>query len=315
MGARFVTLALNPAIDETIELDRLVPGAVNLARGKQRHAAGKGINVAACLADWGAEVTATGLLGAANDAPFRALFAAKRIADRCARIPGETRTNIKLLDHASGATTDINLPGVAPAAQSLQQALAALREAAGPDSTAVLSGSLPPGVPAETYAELVGQLRSQGARVVLDASGAPLKAALAALALPHAIKPNRHELEGWAGESLPDLPALLRVARELVKRRVGLVAVSMGAEGALFVAAQEAWLVRPPKPAAASSVGAGDAMVAGIASGLADALPLEGLARRASAFAAAKLQRSGPNLPSRAEVEAIAASLSAEALA
>ncbi|HEV7267225.1 MAG TPA: 1-phosphofructokinase family hexose kinase [Falsiroseomonas sp.] len=313
--ARFVTLALNPAIDETIELDALVPGTVNIARGMLRHAAGKGINVAACLADSGVEVTATGLLGEANDELFRALFAAKRINDRCARIPGATRTNIKLLDRATGATTDINLPGEAPSPASLDQALAALHEAAGLDGVAVLSGRLPPGVPADVYAQQVATLRSHRARVVLDASGAALDAALAAQALPHAIKPNRQELEAWAGESLPDLPALLRVARAVAARGVGLVVVSMGAEGAIFVTAQQAVGVRPPSRAATSSVGAGDAMVAGIATGLADDLPLDALARRAAAFSAAKLQAIGPNLPGRAEVEAIAASLPVEPLA
>jgi 1-phosphofructokinase len=313
--ARFVTLALNPAIDETIELDALAPGAVNIARGMVRHAAGKGINVASCLADWGAEVTATGLLGEANDELFRALFAAKRINDRCARIQGGTRTNIKLLDRATGATTDINLPGEAPSSASLEQALAALHEAAGLGGIAVLSGSLPPGVPADVYAQQVAKLRSHRARVVLDASGAALTAALAALALPHAIKPNRQELEAWAGEGLPDLPALLRVARAVAARGVGLVVVSMGAEGAIFVTAQQAVRVRPPSHAAGSSVGAGDAMVAGIAAGLADDLPLDALARRAAAFSAAKLQATGPNLPGRAEVEAIAASLPVEPLA
>ncbi|MCB4820208.1 1-phosphofructokinase [Roseicella aerolata] len=314
MPAPFVTLALNPAIDQTIELDALVPGAVNLARAAVRHAAGKGINVAACLADWGVPVTATGLLGEANDAPFRALFAARGITDCCVRIPGETRTNIKLLDRAAGATTDINLPGTTPAPEALDEALAALHAATGPGTIAVLSGSLPPGLPAETYAELVALLAEQGARVVVDASAAPLSAVLGAPVLPHAVKPNRHELEGWAGHALPDRAALLATARSLAARGIGLVVVSMGSEGALFVMAGRAVMVRPPALAVTSSVGAGDAMVAGIAAGLADGLPLAALARRATAFSAAKLQRTGAGLPGRAAVEAIAAALQAETL-
>ena len=315
MAARFVTLALNPAIDVTIALDSLVPGAVNLARGAERHAAGKGINVAACLGDWGATVTATGLLGADNDAVFRAMFAEKGVEDRCTRIPGETRTNIKLLDRATGATTDINLPGPPPGQAALAATLAALRDAVGEGSTAVLTGSLPPGVPADVYAGLVAPLTAAGARVIVDASGAALTAVLAGPARPHAIKPNRHELEGWAGHTLPDQAALLAVARRLAGEGIFLVAVSMGAEGALFVTREEAWRVRPPALAVTSSVGAGDAMVAGLATGLADALPLEALARRAAAFSAGKLQRTGAQLPGRAEVEAIAAGLATDRLA
>lgn len=311
----FVTLSLNPAIDETVELDALRPGTVNLARGALRHAGGKGINVAACLGDWGAAPVATGLLGEANDAPFCALFAARGIDDRCVRIPGETRTNIKLLDRSMGATTDINLPGTAPSPEALDAALAALHAAIRPGSIAVLAGSLPPGVPAETYAELVALLSEQGARVVVDASGAALSAVLAAGVLPHAIKPNRYELEAWAGHALPSKPALLAAAQGLAAHGIALVAVSLGAEGAIFATAEAAVMVHPPAIAVGSSVGAGDAMVAGIAAGLGEGLPLEPLARRAAAFSAARLQQIGARLPGRAGMEAIAASIRAEPLA
>ena len=83
----------------------------------------------------------------------------------------------------------------------------------------MLSGSLPRGLPAETYAELVALLSDQGARVVVDASGAALSAVLAAEALPHAIKPNRHELEDWAGAAPADRAALIAAARGLVGPR------------------------------------------------------------------------------------------------
>lgn len=309
-----LTLTLNPAIDVTVALEALLPGQVNPAVGQERHAAGKGINVAACLGDWGAAVTATGLLGADNDSIFRALFAGKGIEDRCTRIPGETRTNIKLLDRSSGETTDINLPGLAPDAAALDACLAAVEGGCGVDSIAVLSGSLPRGVPADTYARLTGRLRARGIRVVADASGAALQALLAGPAMPDAIKPNRHELEGFAGHALPDTAALLAVARRLVAQGVGLVVVSMGGEGAIFVTADDAMQVRPPSVPVTSSVGAGDAMVAGIVAGMAEALPLPDLACLATAFAAAKLRRTGAQLPGRAAVEAIAASLHAESL-
>ncbi|MBL6081437.1 1-phosphofructokinase family hexose kinase [Belnapia sp. T18] len=316
MAVPFVTLALNPAIDQTVELEALRPGAVNLARGATRHPAGKGVNVAACLADWGVPVTATGLLGEANDAPYRALFAERGIKDCCVRIPGETRTNVKLLDRATGATTDINLPGTEPEPAALEEALAALHVAVGKGTVAVLAGSLPPGLVPETYADLVGLLTEQGARVVVDASGPALAAALEAPVLPHAVKPNRQELEGWAGRRLADRAALLETGRELVARGVRLAVVSLGAEGALFVTANEALVVRAPAlQVAASSVGAGDAMVAGIATGLADGLGLAALACRATGFAAAKLQMPGAQLPGRAAVEAITATLAAEPVA
>lgn len=304
-----LTLTLNPAIDVTVTLEALRPGAVNPALRQERHAAGKGINVAACLADWGAAVTATGLLGADNDSIFRALFAEKRIADRCIRIPGETRTNIKLLDQSSGETTDINLAGLAPDAAALDACIAEVAQAR---DIAVLSGSLPRGVAPDLYARLTATLTARGVRVVADASGAALQALLAGPVKPHAIKPNRHELEGFVGHALPDAASLLAAARRLVAQGVRLVVVSMGGQGALFVTAEAALRIHPPAVPVTSSVGAGDAMVAGIVAGLAENLPLPALACRATAFAAAKLRKTGAQIPGRAAVEAIAATLVAD---
>lgn len=304
-----LTLTLNPAIDATVTLEALRPGAVNTALHTERHAAGKGINVAACLADWGADVTATGLLGADNDSIFRSLFREKLIADRCIRIPGETRTNIKLLDRTSGETTDVNMPGLAPDAGAVESCIAEVQRAT---DIAVLSGSLPRGVAPDIYARLTATLAARGVRVVADASGGPLQALLAGPVMPHAIKPNRHELEGLVGHALPDAAALLAAARRLVGQGVGLVVVSMGGEGALFVTADAALRVKPPSVPVTSSVGAGDAMVAGIVAGLAENLPLPALACRATAFAAGKLRQTGAQIPGRAAVEAIAATLAAD---
>ena len=109
MSARAVTITLNPAIDQTVRLAHLRPGNVHRARSSRDDAGGKGINVAACLADWGVPTTALGVLGDGNDGVFSALFAERGIADACLRVAGRTRTNIKLVEEASGETTDVLL--------------------------------------------------------------------------------------------------------------------------------------------------------------------------------------------------------------
>ncbi|MEE8627925.1 MULTISPECIES: 1-phosphofructokinase [Methylobacterium] len=305
---RILTLTLNPAIDRTVTLDRLVPGAVHRARALRDDAGGKGVNVASCLADWGVPVTAAGVLGAGNAAAFEALFAVKGIADRCLRVAGETRTNLKLVDPAG--TTDVNLPGLALAPTDLAAVRAVLRDAAGPDTLAVLAGSLPAGAGPDLYADLTAELKAAGARVLLDASGPPLAAALAADTLPDIVKPNRHELEEWAGRPLPALADVVGAASDLVRRGIPLVVVSLGEDGAVFVrrdgAGVQALHALAPAVAVASTVGAGDALVAGLVAGLSADLALADTARLALAFAAGKLTRAGANLPARAEVEAIA---------
>lgn len=309
---RIHTVTFNPAIDHTITIDRLIPGEVHRARAVRQNAGGKGVNVASCLADWGVDVVAHGLLGSDNAAPFDALFAAKGIEDRFIRVAGSTRVNLKLVDDAG--TTDINLDGMAVDEALVAMVVSQLNVAVRSGDLVALSGSLPPGCPYDVYAAMVAQLRERGCRVLLDTSGGPLTHALDAPVLPHVIKPNRSELSAWTGQAAMDRAGLLAVAADLCRRGVELVVISMGEEGALFVSAQ--WAVRAHLALAgvASTVGAGDAMVAGLAAGLADGLPLERLARLATAFAVGKLGMAGPNLPELGAVRALAQEVSISAM-
>lgn len=301
---RIHTVTFNPAIDHTVTIDHLVPGEVHRARATRRNAGGKGVNVASCLADWGGDVVVHGLLGRDNAAPFEMMFAAKGITDRFVRVAGATRVNLKLVDDAG--TTDINLDGVAADEADVEQVMAGLDDAVLPGDLVALSGSLPPGCPPDLYAPLVARLRAKEAMVLLDTSGLPLKFALDGAVLPHVIKPNRSELAAWAGRPLDDRDSLMDVAQALRRRGVELVAISMGEEGALFVSRQGAVCARLTIDGVASTVGAGDAMVAGLAAGLAQGLDLEPLARLATAFAVGKLAMAGPNLPALGAVRALA---------
>jgi 1-phosphofructokinase len=308
MTAAVLTVTLNPAIDLTVAVDRLEIGAVHRARSAQSNVGGKGVNVAGCLADWGVAVAAAGLLGRFNDDAFVEFFAEKGIADVCARAPGETRTNIKIADLAGGSTTDLNLPGLRVAAAEIDAVWAAAVKVIEEGTPVVLAGSLPEGAPVDTWAAMVADLAAVGARVVLDTSGAPLAAALdpRVARLPYAVKPNRAELEALVGRALPDEAALAAAARDLVGRGVGLVVVSLGADGALFVDEGEALAARLPAKTVLSTVGAGDAMVAGLVAALLEAPALERIARLAVAFATAKLDRIGPHLGPKAHVEDLA---------
>jgi 1-phosphofructokinase len=302
---RVATLTLHPALDQTVTLERLVPGAVHQAEAMRFDAGGKGVNVAAFLADAGVPVAATGLLGEENAAPFAALFAAKGIEDAFVRVPGTTRINVKLAETARRETTDINLPAPrAPAAAlaELERRVLALADRCG---WFVLAGSVPPGVPPGIYAALTARLRERGCRVAVDTSGAPLAPALDAG--PDLAKPNRAELEQLVGARLPALADVARAARELRRRGPRIVVVSMGAEGALFTGAEGAWLARPPAVTVATTVGAGDALVAGLVASLREGRSLEAAARRATAFAAAKVGRVGPHLGPAEDVRALEA--------
>ncbi|MBK8537538.1 MAG: 1-phosphofructokinase [Candidatus Competibacteraceae bacterium] len=305
-----VTVALNPALDQTIEVAGLQPGAVNRALRMQVDVGGKAINVASCLADFGINAAVTGQLGRDNAALFEELFRRKKIANHCCYLDGLTRINTKLVDVERGETTDLNMPGpeltaeaVAELLDQVLQRLDLLMEQA---RWVVLSGSLPPGMPEDAYATLTRRIQAAGAAVLLDTSGSPLRAALTAG--PRLIKPNRHELAELVGEPLDSLEALLAAGRALLNSAnpPEWVVVSLGSDGALFLSREQALQAHPAPVAVTSTVGAGDAMVAGLVAARLENLALAETAQLATAFAAAKLTRLGPHLPPPDQVRALA---------
>lgn len=281
------TITLNPAIDRTVTIHNFTAGTVNRVEDVRSNPGGKGVNVASSLADAGHRVAVTGFLGRENTASFEALFTRKRIADHFVRISGQTRVGIKVVDPALSQTTDINFPGPAPATadlETLTQQIATLDA-----GCFVLAGSLPPGVDPTIYRSLVTALKARGRRVVLDASGEPLPLALEAR--PHLFKPNIHELGELLGQSLKGEAAVVAAARELIARGIEQVVVSMGKDGACFVTANEVVIAKPPDVEVRSTVGAGDAMVAGIVSAQTRKLSLADTARLATAFSVHALTR------------------------
>ncbi|QNH17249.1 1-phosphofructokinase [Xanthomonas sp. SS] len=316
MSVQAVSVSLNPAIDLTVAIERLQPGQVHRASSAHAIAGGKGINVAACLADAGVATAALGVLGAGNAHLFETLFAARGIDDRCLRVPGDTRTNLKLVAADSGDTTDINLPGLPLGAAELHAVGARLAPLLRPGLPVVLTGSLPAGLADDSWRVLQAQAAAAGARVLLDTSGAPLREALAAphAQLPFAIKPNRHELEDWAGTPLRATAELLAATRALLDSGIELVVVSLGTDGALFVRGEQALLARPPQLAGGSSVGAGDAMVAGLVTALLAEADLATCARQATAFAVATLGSGAARRLPRDQVDGIAAAVRIESL-
>jgi 1-phosphofructokinase len=296
-----VTVTLNPAIDRTLTIPNFAAGQVNRVENERTKPGGKGVNVASVLADDGNRVAVTGFLGRDNTWPFQCLFVQKKIADHFVRIAGATRTGIKITDPVLRQTTDINFPGAAPTAAELDQLKDQINRLEAP--WYVLSGSLPAGVDTATYRDLISLLRRRGARVLLDASGPALPLALEAI--PHIIKPNLFELEELAGKSLPDEDAIIKAVVPWLRQGVELIAVSMGEKGALFIDHENVVRAVPPSVEVTSTVGAGDAMVAGIISAQLKGLSLADCARQATAFSIDAITHPGTGLSSRALIQAL----------
>lgn len=305
LPAKIATVTLNPAIDQTVEIAGFTAGGVNRVESMRVDAGGKGVNVAAFLADYGFTVTATGFLGNENAQPFENFFREKKIADRFVRINGSTRTGIKIVDPLRQETTDINFPGIAPAGEDIQALFDEIDKLAADHSWFVLAGSIPSGAPPTIYADLIRNLTARGCRAALDTSGEALSRALEAA--PALIKPNIDELEGCLGRRLEGRDEVLAAARRLLDRGIETVVVSMGAEGALFVAGDGAVQAVPPPLRVVSTVGAGDALLSGtLAAGIERRDPADA-ARLATAFAVVAVTRIGAGLPADVKLEEIAA--------
>jgi 1-phosphofructokinase len=293
------TLTLNPAIDRTVTISGFTAGVVNRVEHTSDRAGGKGINVAAALAEQGNAVAAFGFLGRENESAFTSFFDECGIEDHCLRLPGRTRVGIKITDPVRHETTDINFPGLSPSIHDMLELRGQLMQLFG--GWCVLAGSLPPGVPATIYRDFITLLKKRDVRTVLDSSGEALREALKAC--PDLIKPNVHELEDHLGRPLPTEAEVIAAARELVAGGVKLVVVSRGADGACFVTADEAVVARPPSVTVRSTVGAGDAMVAGIIAAQLSNAPLVDTARLATAFSLSALTRTDDSHDMQAAVE------------
>ncbi|WP_053131677.1 1-phosphofructokinase [Pseudomonas sp. MIACH] len=290
--ARILTLTLNPALDLTVRLARLEPGEVNRSETLLTHAAGKGVNVAQVLADLGHDVSVGGFLGEANPEAFDALIASRGFGDAFIRVPGETRSNIKIAEQ-DGRVTDINAPGPLVS----EQAQAALRdrlEMIAPTFDAVVvAGSLPRGVSPEWFQGLLEQLKDLGVRVALDTSGEALRAGLKAS--PWLIKPNTEELAEALGHSTD-------VISQLHQQGVEHVVVSDGAAGVTWYSPDAVLHATPPKVTVASTVGAGDSLLAGMLHGLLSGDTPEHTLRRATAIAAMAVTQIGFGISDAAQL-------------
>jgi 1-phosphofructokinase len=278
-----VTVTPNPAIDWTLTIPGFAAGDRNRVEAQECRPAGKGVNVAASLAGAGHRVAVTGWLGQANAGAFETFFGERNIEDRFVRLTGETRVDVKVVDPLAGRTTEIDFPGLAPCAAERAALMERVLELTRTMPWVVLAGSLPPGVDPGFYCELATLVTAAGARVALDTSGEPLRRALKAQ--PQILKPNLLELETLVGSRLGTREAILAVARGLLNGETELIVVSMGANGALFVTSEASVVASPPVVAVRTTVGAGDALMAGIVAGRLRRLELGQLARLASAFA------------------------------
>ncbi|HBA63105.1 MAG TPA: 1-phosphofructokinase [Lachnospiraceae bacterium] len=296
-----VTVTMNPAIDKTVEIDALQPGGLNRIRKVEYDAGGKGINVSKTIRELGGESVATGFLGGNAGKTIENVLNEKGIRNDFIWVDGETRTNTKVFE-VNGAVTELNEPGPVISEEKLEEFLSRLEGYADQDTLFILAGSIPSGVKKDVYADIIRRVHKKGAKVLLDADGEVFRISLEAN--PDIIKPNRVELEEYAGiDYRASTEELLELAHGLMERGIETVAVSMGRSGAMLI--RPGYEVKCPALSvkAHSTVGAGDAMVAALAYSWDRQLDNDETVRLCMAASAGAVTTIGTKPPTREVVE------------
>ncbi|KMJ46487.1 1-phosphofructokinase [Xenorhabdus khoisanae] len=289
MNKKVATITLNPAYDLIGLVENIKTGEVNLIQTAGLYPAGKGINVGKILKTLGINVTVGGFLGKENQSTFQKHFAELGIVNRFQVVEGRTRTNVKLTEQ-NGLVTDFNFSGFSVSKEEWQRFAKDSIQWLSEFSMVCVSGSLPEGVELDDFTEWMQRLRETCMCVVFDSSREALTAGLKAL--PWMVKPNRRELEIWAGRPLPTFEDIITAAHQLRATEISHVVVSLGEEGAILVNSAGIWLAKPPHCEIVSTVGAGDAMVGGLIYGLMMGQDSEHTLRLATAVSAMTVSQS-----------------------
>ena len=255
------TVTCNPALDCAVQLNGLTVGALNRTAGATLIAGGKGVNVSRVLGELGERNKALGFVAGSNGVMLESALAQMGVVTEFIRLPeGQTRINVKLYGEQE---TELNAPGPVVSHQQtegLLKDLSRLQE----EDLLCLCGSLPPGMPADSYARMLVAVKDC-ARAILDTTGEALLCALREK--PWLVKPNRDELAALVGKALPTLDDVIEAAQWLREQGAENVLVSLGRDGALLCAEGKRLYQPAPDGKVIGTVGAGDSLVAGFAAG------------------------------------------------
>jgi 6-phosphofructokinase 2 len=297
-----VTLTINPSIDVSTSVGKVIPVRKLRCSAPQRHPGGGGINVARVVTRLGADVRALYPTGGATGQLLRRLMDREGISSLAVPVAEETREDFTVFDETARQQYRFVLPGPRLSEQEWRAALDVLASLRGQPDFVVASGSLPPGVPADFYKRAARIAKAWGAKLVLDTSGPPLQAALEEGV--YLFKPNLHELTDLVGSPLEDQDAWVKACRRIVQAaRAEVVVLTLAERGALLVTRERAWRAQPLQIEAVSAVGAGDSFLGAMIWSLACGHGMEEAFRHGMAAGSAALLTPGTELCRPEDIE------------
>ncbi|WP_327359253.1 1-phosphofructokinase [Streptomyces sp. NBC_01304] len=301
-----VTVTPNPSLDRTYEVPSLDRGEVIRATGDRMDPGGKGVNVSRAVAAAGLSTVAVLPLGGTPGVLVAQLLDDQGIDVAAVTVAGQTRSNISVAE-PDGTLTKINAAGPELSATEAELLLATVQERSVGAGWIACCGSLPRGLQASWYAELVARAHAAGARIALDTSGPALLAALTGR--PDVVKPNAEELAEAVGRPLATVGDAVKAAQELRELGARAVLASLGADGQLLVDDSGTYFASARVDVVRSNVGAGDASLAGfLAAGGSGPMALAS----AVAHGAAAVQLPGSVMPTPGDLDTAAVSVTAD---
>ncbi len=290
-----VTLTMNPAIDKSTSVDKLIPEAKLRCAAIRNEPGGGGINVSKALKKLECDSLAIFPCGGHNGNMLMDLLKIETVKYQAIPAEQETRENFVVLETSSNKQFRFGMPGLPLNRKIEEQCLEILSSLNPKPSFIVASGSLPEGIDEGFYGKVGNLSRALSAKFILDTSGTPLKKALEGGAF--LIKPNLGELSRLSGKEKIEMNEIKDLAMQIVKKeQCEIVVVSLGAEGAWLFSKDYDERVPAPKVRKQSTVGAGDSMVAGMVWMLSQNASLREIVRFGVACGAAATMNPGTQL-------------------
>lgn len=307
-----LTLTMNPALDVLTSIDQVSHTHKMRCGPTLKHPGGGGVNVARVLHRLGANCVAVYLASGVTGERHHKLMSAEKVRCHVMPIAEETRESFSVHETSSGNDFRFVLPGPHVTSAEVEACLDYVTQHL-PKQFLVISGGLAPGMPENLYARLADLAKAQGVRVVLDSNGPALAQALKEGV--YVFKPSLRELRDLTGQDLPDQDSQVAAAQQLVHSgQAEIVALSLGAEGALVVSATERWRARSVKVDVQTTIGAGDSFVAGMVWSLGRGEPVLKAFQYGMASGAAALLAPGTSLSQASDVHALLPQVVIEAI-
>lgn len=289
------TITINPAVDIFVNVDRVEPTRKLRCSAPKRDPGGGGINVARAAHRLGSDVVAIYPIGGVIGKLLQRLLEREGIDSIVTPSHVETRENFTAYEETTGEQYRFVLPGSTLHRAEWEACLHKLITLPERPKFVVASGSVPPGVPEDFFAQVARAAKKLGAKTVIDTSGPALGAALdEGVTL---VKPNQNELSEFVGMTLASEADRIAACRKLVKdKRAEIVALTLGEEGSLLVTKDKAWRAQPMRIEMVSAVGAGDSFLGGLVAALAKDMSIEQAFRMAVAAGTAAVMSPGTEL-------------------